>query len=95
MLRCEEQWEAIWDTMANNWNIKNIYIANDIIWHDENAGMERKVEIKKIFDIYIKILYLPHRAEGSQAVVRGAKVSVEFSWDGISKHWEAAAARSG
>ena len=32
--------------------------------------MERKVEIKKIFDIYIKILYLPHRAEGSQAVVR-------------------------
>ena len=33
--------------MANNWNIKNIYIANDIIWHDENAGMERKVEIKK------------------------------------------------
>ena len=70
VLRCEEQWEAIWDTMANNWNIKNIYIANDIIWHDENAGMERKVEIKKIFDIYIKILYLPHRAEGSQAVVR-------------------------
>ena len=71
VFRCEEQWEAIWDTMANNWNIKNIYIANDIIWHDENAGMERKVEIKKIFDIYIKILYLPHRAECSQAVLEG------------------------
>ena len=71
VFRCEEQWEAIWDTMANNWNIKNIYIANDIIWHDENGGMERRVEIKNIFDIYIKILYLPHRAECSQAVLEG------------------------
>ena len=58
------QWPIIETLRTSTLQMTSFDMMRTQVWKE-------RWKLKKIFDIYIKILYLPHRAEGSQAVLEG------------------------